>query len=280
MIILRNLSEVNTLIESLKNKSQSTGFAPTMGALHQGHISLIEKSKAENDFTISTVFINPTQFNNQEDLLKYPRTEEADISILENALCDAVYFPTVLDIYPDGESSDSYEFGGIEKQMEGAFRPGHFDGVATVIQRFFEIIQPNRAYFGEKDFQQLRIIQELVSQLNSPVEIVPVPILREGNGLAMSSRNVRLTEEFKQESPIIYQILQEAKLLLQNQNIDEVRKFVQEAFAKTNLELEYFEIANEKTLESATEEDKNEKLRAFVAVYAGEIRLIDNISLN
>lgn len=280
MILLRNLSEVNSLIENLKNEAKEIGFVPTMGALHAGHISLISKAAQENDFTFVTIFVNPTQFNNAEDLINYPRTEEADLKILENSGCNAVYFPSVSDIYPEGEKSQSFEFGGLEKQMEGAFRPGHFDGVATVIQRFFEIVQPTRAYFGEKDFQQLRIIQELVPQIHSKVQIVPVPILREDDGLAMSSRNMRLTQEFRSESPIIYKILSEAKNYFQSHSVEETKQFVENAFAKTNLKLEYFEIADEATLLPATNLDKDKKLRGFVAVYAGDIRLIDNISLN
>lgn len=280
MIIIKTLSEVRFLIESLKLNSQQIGFVPTMGALHQGHLSLISQSKKENDFTLVTIFVNPTQFNNSDDLLKYPRTEQNDIALLKTVHCDAVYFPSISDIYPNGEVSESFKFHGIENQMEGAFRPGHFDGVATVIQKFFEIIQPTRAYFGEKDFQQLRIIQELVTQTHSPTQIIPVPILREKDGLAMSSRNLRLTKEFREESPIIYQILQETQARIKTQTIEEIKEFVRKAFDKTNLKLEYFEIADEKTLEPAKEQDKNQKLRAFIAVYAGEIRLIDNISLN
>lgn len=280
MIIIKTLSEVRFLIESLKLNSQQIGFVPTMGALHQGHLSLISQSKKENDFTLVTIFVNPTQFNNSDDLLKYPRTEQNDIALLKTVHCDAVYFPSISDIYPNGEVSESFKFHGIENQMEGAFRPGHFDGVATVIQKFFEIIQPTRAYFGEKDFQQLRIIQELVTQTHSPTQIIPVPILREKDGLAMSSRNLRLTKEFREESPIIYQILQETQTRIKTQTIEEIKEFVRKAFDKTNLKLEYFEIADEKTLEPAKEQDKNQKLRAFIAVYAGEIRLIDNISLN
>lgn len=280
MIIIKTLSEVRFLIESLKLNSQQIGFVPTMGALHQGHLSLISQSKKENDFTLVTIFVNPTQFNNSDDLLKYPRTEQNDIALLKTVHCDAVYFPSISDIYPNGEVSESFKFHGIENQMEGAFRPGHFDGVATVIQKFFEIIQPTRAYFGEKDFQQLRIIQELVTQTHSPTQIIPVPILREKDGLAMSSRNLRLTKEFREESPIIYQILQETQARIKTQTIEEIKEFVRKAFDKTNLKLEYFEIADEKTLEPVKEQDKSQKLRAFIAVYAGEIRLIDNISLN
>lgn len=280
MILNKSLPEILSWVEIQKQSGKKIGFVPTMGALHQGHISLVKKSKEENDVTIVSVFVNPTQFNNAEDLKKYPRTQEADIQILENSGCDAVFFPSVEDIYPKGENSDEFNFEGIENQMEGKFRPGHFNGVATVVKRFFEIVQPQKAYFGEKDFQQLRIIQELVKKLNFPLEIVPVPIMREDDGLAMSSRNTRLTKEMREESPKIFQILSEAKEFLKTNSVEATKNFVQEKFNQTKLDLEYFEIADEQTLQSVSEKEKNQKLRGFVAVFAGEIRLIDNISLN
>src|SRR5690606_11291701 len=224
------------------------GFVPTMGALHQGHISLVKESVKQNDFTVVSIFVNPTQFNNSKDLKNYPRTEGADIRLLEKSGCDAAFFPTPEHIYPFGEKSENFNFHGLENQMEGKFRPGHFDGVATVVKRFFEIIAPDRAYFGEKDFQQLRVIQELVKNLNLTVEIIPVPIIREEDGLAMSSRNTRLTEEMREESPKIQQILQQAKAFLETHSIEETKKFVEEQFKKTDLDLEYFEIADEETL--------------------------------
>lgn len=280
MIIIKSLPDVLSLVKSHKQSGKKIGFVPTMGALHDGHISLVEKSKSENDFTIVSVFVNPTQFNNPEDLKKYPRTEEADIHILENAGCDAVFFPSVEDIYPKGENSDEFNFDGIENQMEGKFRPGHFDGVATVVKRFFEIIQPDKAYFGEKDFQQLRIIQELVKKLNLDLKIIPVEIMREADGLAMSSRNIRLTKETRKEAPKIYQILIEAKDFLKSNSIEATKNFVQEKFNQTKLDLEYFEIADEETLASASEKENHKNLRGFIAVFAEEIRLIDNVSLN
>lgn len=279
MILLKSLPDALSLIESQKHLNKKIGFVPTMGALHKGHISLVEKSKAENDFTIVSVFVNPTQFNNADDLKKYPRTEKEDTKLLEESGCDAVFFPKIIDIYPKGENSDGFSFNGIEKQMEGKFRPGHFDGVATVVKRFFEIIRPDKAYFGEKDFQQLRIIQELVKKLNLALEIIPVSIMREDDGLAMSSRNARLTKEMRDESPKIYRILSEAKEFLKSNSIKATKKFVEEQFKKTKLDLEYFEIADEETLKPASNKEINRRLRGFVAVFAGEIRLIDNISL-
>lgn len=280
MEVLNNIKSVHNLIVKLKKTGKTIGFVPTMGALHQGHISLVEQSLKENDFTLVSVFINPTQFNNSEDLKKYPITTDNDIEILKKHGADAVYFPKVEDIYPNGLTSEHYEFDGLEMQMEGKFRPGHFDGVATVIRRFFEIVQPLNAYFGEKDFQQLRIVQELVKNFHLPIQIVPVTIKREEDGLAMSSRNVRLTESQRKESPIIYQILLQAKEYLKNHSIEETKKFVEEKFKETSFELEYFEIADEKNLLPAKEKLKDQKLRAFIAVFADEVRLIDNLDLN
>ena len=279
MIILKESVEVTKWVENQKNTGKTIGFVPTMGALHSGHVSLVEASKKENDITIVSIFVNPTQFNNSEDLKKYPRTEEKDAKILETAKVDAVFFPSVEDMYPHELESNEFDFGGLENQMEGKFRPGHFDGVATIVKKFFEIVRPNKAYFGEKDFQQLRIIQELAKQLSFTVEIVPVPIMREYDGLAMSSRNTRLSEKMRAEAPKIYRILNNAKQYFQDHSIEETKKFVDEAFAQTALKLEYFEIAEEQTLKSASEKSVDKKTRAFLAVFADEIRLIDNLGL-
>lgn len=280
MILIKNLTDALSWVKKQKQSGQKIGFVPTMGALHKGHISLVNQSVEENDITIVSIFVNPTQFNNQEDLKKYPRTEEADKEILKNSSCDAIFFPKVEDIYPEGEKSEKFSFDGIENQMEGKFRPGHFDGVATVVKRFFEIIQPDKAYFGEKDFQQLRIIQELVKKFNLNLKIVPVEIMREADGLAMSSRNTRLTKEMREEVPKIYQILSETKEFIKSNSIEATKNFVQEKFNQTKLDLEYFEIADEQTLAPASEKENHINLRGFIAVFAGEIRLIDNVSLN
>lgn len=280
MILIKSLEDLHFWIYNQRRFGKKIGFVPTMGALHNGHISLVNQSKRENDSTIVSVFVNPTQFNNEEDLEKYPRTETADILILEQSGCDAVFFPDVKDIYPGGQNSEKFSFNGLENQMEGKFRPGHFNGVATVVKRFFEIVQPDKAYFGEKDFQQLRIVQELVKKLNFRVEIIPVSIMREDDGLAMSSRNTRLTKEMRLESPKIYQLLSEAKHFFKSHSIEQTKKFVEERFNETKLDLEYFEIADEETLQSASSKENHKKLRGFIAVFAGKIRLIDNISLN
>lgn len=280
MHCLKNLKDAENLTLTIKNRKQTIGFVPTMGALHLGHISLVNQSKKENDFTFVTVFVNPTQFNNADDLVKYPRTEKQDLALLEQAGVDAVFFPTVEDIYPNGELTEHFDFGGLENKMEGEFRPGHFEGVGTVVKRFFEIVQPDNAYFGEKDFQQLQIIRKMVLTQKLPVQIIPVAIKREEDGLAMSSRNQRLTPEMRKEAPLIFKVLNEAKIHLENHSIAETKKFVEKRLESSPLVLEYFEIAEENTLERVTQKESTQKIRAFIAVYAGEIRLIDNLRLN
>lgn len=280
MHCLKNLKDAENLTLTIKNRKQTIGFVPTMGALHLGHISLVNQSKKENDFTFVTVFVNPTQFNNADDLVKYPRTEKQDLALLEQAGVDAVFFPTVEDIYPNGELTEHFDFGGLENKMEGEFRPGHFEGVGTVVKRFFEIVQPDNVYFGEKDFQQLQIIRKMVLTQKLPVQIIPVAIKREEDGLAMSSRNQRLTPEMRKEAPLIFKVLNEAKIHLENHSIAETKKFVEKRLESSPLVLEYFEIAEENTLERATQKESTQKIRAFIAVYAGEIRLIDNLRLN
>ncbi|QAR31696.1 pantoate--beta-alanine ligase [Ornithobacterium rhinotracheale] len=272
--------EMKNWVESQRKQNKSIGFVPTMGALHAGHLSLIKQCKADNDVCVASVFVNPTQFNNPEDLEKYPRHPEKDAELLEHANCDAVFFPTVEDIYPEGEKSESFDFNGLENQMEGKFRPGHFDGVGTIVNKFFEIIQPNCAYFGEKDFQQLRIIQTMVEKKGHHIEIVPMPIFREDDGLAMSSRNQRLSPEFRNASPKIYEILKKVNSLKNEFSPQEVKQRVEELFAQTDLELEYFAICDEETLHEISTWNDSENIRAFVAVYAGDIRLIDNLKID
>lgn len=262
-----------------KSQNKSIGFVPTMGALHPGHMSLIHQSKAENDWTVCSVFVNPTQFDNLEDLEKYPRDTAKDSQLLEENGCDVVFFPTIKDMYPQSTSSEKFTFDGLENQMEGKFRQGHFDGVATIVSRFFELVQPDKAYFGQKDFQQLRIIQEMVKQKNYPIEIVGMPIFREESGLAMSSRNMRLTPKFLKEAPIIFSILNLVKDWKLDHSVTQTIHLVEEKFRKTNLDLEYFMLCDEKTLEPVNSWDEAQHIRAFVACYAGEIRLIDNMRI-
>lgn len=257
------------------------GFVPTMGALHQGHLSLISQSVAHNGITVVSIFVNPTQFNNPDDLLKYPRTLEADVQKIATVSPDVLVFaPEVDEMYDGNTQSAHYDFDGLENKMEGAHRPGHFDGVGTIVKKLFDIVRPTNAYFGEKDFQQLQIVKKLVEKNNMPINIVGCPISREDSGLAMSSRNERLTPGERTGAALIYKILQEARENFKTQSIALVKQHALEAF-KTHPEFtpEYFEIADEDTLEPATLTE-NRKYRAFIAVFLGNVRLIDNISLN
>lgn len=261
----------------------NVGLVPTMGALHKGHLTLVNKALAENDIVVVTIFINPTQFNNSSDLIKYPRNLEADLKFLETINSDAmmVYSPHVDDIYPFGAISKVYDLGSIEHEMEGQFRPGHFQGVATVVDSLFDIVKPNRAYFGEKDFQQLQVIKKLVEITNKPIEIIPCAILRENDGLAMSSRNQRLNSLQRKSAPFIYKILIAAKNKFGTKSAKEVINWVDKEFKKHKvLELEYFVITDQSALKPVIRKQKSKKYRAFIAAFAGEVRLIDNIELN
>lgn len=263
------------------NQSKKIGFVPTMGALHQGHLSLLEQALSENEITVLSIFVNPTQFNNADDLKKYPRTLEKDVALVrklnENIL---IYAPSVTDIYEGDTLSTSFDYDGLEHQMEGKHRPGHFDGVGTIVKKLFEIVKPTNAYFGEKDFQQLQIVRKLVAKHKIPVNIIPCEIYRELSGLAMSSRNERLSEKARNESKLIHKILLEAKEKFMLKSAQEVTKFVVRDFKKhKNFTLEYFEIAEEETLLTCKRKIKNKNYRAFIAVFIENIRLIDNISL-
>ena len=258
------------------------GFVPTMGALHDGHLALMERSIRENGYTVVSIFVNPTQFNNPEDLAKYPRTLEEDVRKITALNPEMiVYAPSVDDIYDGKPISQSFDFDGLENQMEGKFRPGHFDGVGTIVKRLFEIVTPTNAYFGEKDFQQLQIVKKLVAKYSLPVTIIGCPIYREANQLAMSSRNERLSANERNQAGIIYQTLLQAKVLFQNETIESAIQLVQQTFENHPLfDLEYFVIADEETLLSSITKEKNKNYRAFIAVFVNNIRLIDTISLN
>jgi len=261
---------------------ESIGFVPTMGALHEGHLSLMATSLKNNALTVVSIFVNPTQFNNPEDLKKYPRTLEKDVeNIKKISQHIIVYAPAVDDIYEGNTNSESYSFDGLEFQMEGKFRPGHFDGVGTIVKRLFEIIKPTHAYFGEKDFQQLQIVKKLVEKYQIPVKIVGCPIYREANGLAMSSRNERLTLQERQEAALIFNTLKLVKEKFGTKSAKEVTEWVQKTFQNNaKFTLEYFEIADENTLLTCIRKSKKKKYRAFIAVFVNNIRLIDTISLN
>ncbi len=269
-------------LKTIKTTNSTIGFVPTMGALHQGHLALMQRSLKENDDTVVSIFVNPTQFNNPEDLAKYPRTLEEDVKKMRG-LSDKMilYAPSVEDIYEGKTISQDFDFDGLENQMEGKFRPGHFNGVGTIVKRLFEIVTPTNAYFGEKDFQQLQIVKKMVEKNHLPVTVVGCPIFREDNQLAMSSRNERLTSEERKEAAIIYKTLTEAKEIFKTKSAEETIEFVKNSFKDNpRFELEYFVIADESTLLPIENKIKDKNYRAFIAVFVNSIRLIDTISLN
>lgn len=282
MLIFDNKESLTNFLRPLQSLNKTTGFVPTMGALHDGHLSLIKNSLDKNHVTVVSIFVNPTQFNNVEDLEKYPRTLEADVKKIKQISAQVlVYAPTVSDIYQENTSSSSFSFDGLENQMEGKHRPGHFDGVGTIVKKLFEIVNPTNAYFGEKDFQQLQIVKKLVEKEKMNVEIIGCPIFREANGLAMSSRNERLSKSARNQSSFIYKTLQAVQADFEKKSLTELNEFVKNAFSEhPEFSLEYFEIAEESTLLPALKKDKTKKYRAFIAIFIENIRLIDNISLN
>lgn len=280
MNVFNNKADLNNFINHNSSLNATVGFVPTMGALHDGHLSLLKKSTENNALTVISIFVNPTQFNNQEDLAKYPRTLDNDVEKIKSVSNKIiVYAPTVDDIYEGNTKSNHYDFDGLEHQMEGKFRPGHFDGVGTVVKRLFEIVKPTNAYFGEKDFQQLQIVKKLVEKEKLSVTIIGCPIFREPNGLAMSSRNERLTGDEKAKADIIFKTINQAKKLFGTKSAKEVSEFVSKTFKNNQtFELEYFEIADEATLLPCIRKNKNKKYRGFIAVFVNKIRLIDTIS--
>ena len=279
MKVLKSKKTLIDYVERQREMGKKIGFAPTMGALHQGHLSLYKAAKKENDEVISSIFVNPTQFNNPDDFQKYPKTLEKDIELLEKAGVDAVYVPNVEEMYPDGLNSKKYDFDGLENEMEGKYRPGHFDGVGTIVEELFRQVQPHNAYFGEKDYQQLAIIKKMVEKTKLPVKIHGVPTLREEDGLAMSSRNVRLTETQRKEATIIYETLTKVKKWFKVISMEEIKQKVTDIFRNSNFELEYFVIADEEMLKEANAIDQNKEYRAFIVAYADTVRLIDNMHL-
>ena len=282
MIICHKKEDLREIIDGLNLGNQTLGFVPTMGALHQGHLSLTHQGLLENSRMVVSIFVNPTQFDNRSDLDKYPRSLDNDLELLQ-ALSDdiIVYAPSADDIYGDAIESEHFDFGGLENQMEGQFRKGHFDGVGTIVKRLFAIVKPDVAYFGEKDYQQLRIIEKLVEIQKLPVKITGCKIFRAEDGLAMSSRNERLTSDQRKAVPFIYQTLLTAKIRFGTESADSVTEWVKKQFENNSvLTLEYFTIADEETLQSVKVKSKIKTYRAFIAVFVGDIRLIDNLTLN
>lgn len=282
MQILKEKKALKEQIKGFKNEGLSIGFVPTMGALHEGHLSLIKAALKSCDKAVVSIFVNPTQFDNPEDLAKYPRDLEEDVLRISELRDDILIFsPAAEEVYGNQISSEDFSFDGLEHQMEGKFRKGHFNGVGTIVKKLFEMVQPDKAFFGEKDYQQLQIVKKMVEKEGLKVEIVGCPIHRETNGLARSSRNERLSPEARQNASFIYEILQKVKEDFGTKSATEINSWVEDKFRSQNsMKLEYFEIAHADTLITAEEVEENQKYRAFIAVYAGDIRLIDNIALN
>ncbi|WP_430614819.1 pantoate--beta-alanine ligase [Flavobacterium sp. JP2137] len=282
MFIYTTKTSLERHLKAFRDQNKTIGFVPTMGAIHDGHLSLLKKSAQENDCTVISIFVNPTQFNNAEDLEKYPRNLQRDVETIQSLSDQIVIFaPSVVEIYDDNTVAESFSYDGLELEMEGAQRPGHFDGVGTVVKKLFEIVQPAKAYFGEKDFQQLQIVKKMVEKTGLNVLVIGVPIHRETSGLAMSSRNERLSERGLQQATYLYKVLVEAQKLFVFENPVKVQQFVESEFKNNpNFDLEYFAIADEATLKPAVEKEAGHKYRGFLVAHLEGVRLIDNISLN
>ncbi len=277
MKIIHTISELQAELSALKAQGKMVGLVPTMGALHAGHASLVERSVAENDVTVVSIFVNPTQFNDKNDLLKYPRTLEADCELLQSVGAMIAFAPSVEEVYPEPDTR-SFSYAPLDTVMEGTFRPGHFNGVCQIVSKLFDMVQPHRAYFGEKDFQQLAIIREMVRQMNYPLEIVGCPIVREADGLAMSSRNTRLSVEERTTALNISRILFESQKYAEVHTLAETKSFVEEGIAAIEgLRLEYYEVVDDRTLQTVREWDEAEGIVGCITVFCGDVRLIDNI---
>ena len=277
---MKTVHTINALQEelnALRQQGKRVGLVPTMGALHAGHASLVKRSVAENDVTVVSDFVNPTQFNDLNDLAKYPRTLDADCRLLEACGVSFVFAPSVEEIYPEPDTRQ-FSFATLDTVMEGIYRPGHFNGVCQIVSKLFDIVKPDRAYFGEKDFQQLAIIREMVKQMHFPLQIVGCPIVREADGLALSSRNARLSEEQRAQALKISQTLFASRDYAATHSVDETKQFVEEAIRQApGLELEYFELVDGNTLQSISSWDDTAYAVGCITVYCGEVRLIDNI---
>jgi len=277
--LTQTISSTQAAIKEQIGNGKTIGFVPTMGALHEGHLVLIRRAVAENDFVAVSIFVNPIQFNNPDDLAKYPRTLETDMQKLESTGCHLVFAPSAEEMYPEPDLTE-FDFGKLDKVMEGKFRPGHFKGVAIVVKKLFEILTPQKAYFGEKDFQQLAIIKKMVSQLNMPVQIVPCPIVRETDGLAMSSRNARLSEKERAEAPIIFKALSGVKENYSWFIPDGVKQLIRGEIQESPLfRVEYVDVVDTETLQPFEDWNDVEHAVVCVAAFIGSVRLIDNIVL-
>lgn len=277
MEVISDISKLKSFLSKERQKNKSIGLVPTMGALHDGHLSLVKRCVGENDICITSIFVNPTQFNNKQDLATYPRTPEKDYLLLEAAGCNYVFAPTEKEIYPEPDTR-IFNLGPVADVMEGMHRPGHFNGVAQIVSKLFYIVEPDKAYFGEKDFQQIAVIRAMVKELNIPVEIIPCPILREASGLAMSSRNMRLTPEQHQKAPLIARTLKESTTFVPEKNVQEIIDYVVNTINnEPMLHVEYFDIVDKDTLQSIESWKETTDAIGCIAVFCGEVRLIDNI---
>ena len=279
MQIIEKVSELLTYVENGKNKGLKTGLVPTMGALHKGHLSLVKRSRQDNDVTIVSLFVNPTQFNNPEDLATYPRQQEEDFKLLAQEGVDIVFAPTEDEIYPEGfNKNKTFNLGKTSEVMEGKYRPGHFQGVALVVNRLFQLCRPTHAYFGMKDFQQIAVIKEMVKNEGLDVEIIACPVVREETGLAFSSRNQLLNDTERKEAAVIYQVLNASKDYLKNHSVEETIKYVTDTLnSKDGFKVEYFEIVDGETLLPVEELAEAKYVVGCITVYVGDVRLIDNI---
>ncbi len=275
-MIITKISETKKVLNNHRSSGKSIGFVPTMGALHQGHISLVDKAVSENDIVIVSLFVNPTQFNDKSDLKNYPRTPENDIKLLEESGVHYIFMPSEQEIYPEKDTR-VFEFGSLDKVMEGEHRPGHFNGVAQVVSKLFDIVEPHRAYFGQKDFQQLAVIRHLVKQLKLKIEIIGCPIMREPDGLAMSSRNLLLDPEKRKSAPYIYKTLSEARNKANELSVKDLINWVVASINKdSNLVVEYFSLVDSETLQPISKWEDAKSIIGCIAVQAGNVRLIDN----
>ncbi len=280
MKVINKTSDLQAIIEQFKNDGKSIGLVPTMGALHKGHLSLVKNSISNNDITVVSIFVNPTQFNNPNDLASYPRMVDKDLELLQTVGCDVVFAPEADDIYSKSETDSRFEFDfeGLDKVMEGKFRPGHFNGVVQIVSKLFDLVRPDRAYFGEKDFQQLAIIRLMTRRYNLPIEIVPCPIVREDSGLALSSRNSLLKDNEKQVASHIYAVLNESRQFVPQTEVEELKQCVIAAIEqKPELKVEYFDIVDGHTLKSIGKWDECDYVVGCITVFCGNVRLIDNI---
>lgn len=279
MVSIGSIAEIQALISKFKSNNKKIGFVPTMGALHDGHLSLVAAAKEKVDIVVCSIYVNPTQFNSKEDLKKYPRNIETDQEVLEKNGCDILFLPSDEVMYA-GRNTITFDFGALGKVMEGKYRPGHFSGVALIVSKLFNIILPDFAFFGQKDLQQLTIIKKLVEELFFNLEVIVVPIKRERNGLAMSSRNERLSKEEREEAKVFYHALKEAKSILKsNQSAESAKQKVNSIFDGNIAQLEYFEIVSDQDLLPKTENYLEPDTVLCIAGFMGNIRLIDNIYL-